>query len=120
MFFSGDQLKVVDFQLAARGVGASDVAYLVSQGLPTLLRAGRDEELVGGYLESLGECGVDDYTFDDAWRHYRFAVAYLICLPVTALINWESLPERSRQLCLKLTERAVAAIDEVDALAVFE
>jgi aminoglycoside/choline kinase family phosphotransferase len=120
MFFSGDQLKVVDFQLAARGVGASDVAYLVSQGLPTLLRAGRDEQLVRGYLESLAECGVDDYSFDDAWRHYRFAVAYLICLPVTALINWESLPERSRQLCLKLTERAVAAIDEVDALAVFE
>jgi hypothetical protein len=39
---------------------------------------------------------------------------------VTALMSWESLPERSRLLCLKLTERAVAAIDEVDALAVFE
>jgi len=120
MFFSGDQLKVVDFQLAARGVGTSDIAYLVSQGLPTSLRAGRDEQLVRGYLESLAECGVDDYPFDDAWRHYRFAVAYLICLPVTALITWESLPERSRLLCLTLTERAVAAIDEVDALAVFE
>jgi hypothetical protein len=120
MFFYHDQLKVVDFQLAAKGVGASDIAYLVSQGLPTSLRAGRDEELVRGYLESLGGCGVDDYTLDDAWRHYRFAVAYLICLPVTALITWESLPERSRLLCLTLTERAVAAIDEVDALAVFE
>jgi hypothetical protein len=120
MFFYRDQLKVVDFQLAAKGVGASDIAYLVSQGLPTSLRAGRDEELVRGYLESLGGCGVDDYTLDDAWRHYRFAVAYLICLPVTALITWESLPERSRLLCLTLTERAVAAIDEVDALAVFE
>jgi Ecdysteroid kinase-like family len=120
MFFSRDQLKVVDFQLAAKGVGASDIAYLVSQGLPTSLRAGRDEELVRGYLESLGGRGVDDYTLDDAWRHYRFAVAYLICLPVISLVNWQSLPERSRQLCLKLTERAVAAIDEVDALAVFE
>ena len=120
LFFSRGQLKVVDFQLAARGVGASDVAYLVSQGLPTSLRAGRDEELVRGYLESLDGCGVDDYSFDEAWRHYRFAVAYLICLPVTALMSWESLPERSRLLCLKLTERAVAAIDEVDALAVFE
>ena len=119
LFFSRDQLKVVDFQLAAKGVGASDIAYLASQGLPTSLRAGRDEELVRGYLESLAECGVDDYSFHDAWRHYRFAVAYLICLPVTALITWESLPERSRQLCLTLTERAVAAIDEVDALAVF-
>ena len=29
------------------------------------------------------------------------------------------MPERSRQLCLTLTERAVAAIDEIDALEVF-
>ena len=62
LFFSRGQLKVVDFQLAARGVGASDIAYLVSQGLPTSLRAGRDEELVRGYLESLDGCGVDDYS----------------------------------------------------------
>src|SRR6202040_2344356 len=63
MFFSGDRLKVVDFQLAARGVGASDVAYLVSQGLPTPVRAGHDEMLVRGYVESLAECGLDDYSF---------------------------------------------------------
>jgi aminoglycoside/choline kinase family phosphotransferase len=119
MFFSGDQLKVVDYQFAARGVGASDIAYLVSQGLPSALRAGRDEELVREYIESLAKRGVDDYTFDDAWRHYRFGVAYLICLPVSSLVGWASLAERSQQLCLKLTERAVAAIDEVDALAVF-
>ena len=35
MFFSGGQLKVVDFQLAAKGGGATDIGYLVSQGLPT-------------------------------------------------------------------------------------
>ena len=35
MFFAGDTMKVVDFQFAARGRGAADIAYLVSQGLPT-------------------------------------------------------------------------------------
>jgi aminoglycoside phosphotransferase (APT) family kinase protein len=35
MFFDGDSLKIVDFQFASRGAGATDVAYLISQGLPT-------------------------------------------------------------------------------------
>ena len=41
-------------------------------------------------------------------------------LPVTIVISWDTLPERSRALCMKLTERAVAAIDDIDALEVFD
>ena len=120
MFFDGDRLKVVDFQSTARGVGAADIGYLVSQGLPSEVRRGHDEELVREYLGNLAALGVTDYSFDDAWRHYRFAVAYLMVLPVITLVGWDALPERSRTLCLKLTERAVAAIDDIDALEVFE
>jgi hypothetical protein len=39
--------------------------------------------------------------------------------PVITLNGWEALPERSRALCLTLTDRAVAAIDEIGALEVF-
>lgn len=120
VFFDGDECKIVDFQMAARGVGAIDLGYLVSQGLPTAVRSGRDEELVRTYLERLTHLGVRGNGFDDAWRHYRFAVAYMIVLPVVALVGWDGLPERSRQLCLTLTDRAVATIDEIDAVAVFD
>ncbi|MCV7300592.1 phosphotransferase [Mycobacterium barrassiae] len=119
MFFDGDRLKVVDFQFASIGAGAADIAYLVSQGLPTELRRGHDEALVREYVALLAEQGVQDYSFDHAWRHYRFAAAYLMVLPVITLNGWEALPERSRALCLTLTDRAVAAIDEIDALEVF-
>ena len=34
------------------------------------------------YLDHLAAHGVSDYSFDEAWRHYRFAVAYLMVLPV--------------------------------------
>ena len=108
---------MVDFQFACTGAGASDVAYLVSQGLPTASRRGHDEALLREYLGQLGSQG---YSFDDAWRDYRMATAYLIVLPVITLMGWDAMPERSRQLCLKLTERAVATIDETDALKVFE
>jgi aminoglycoside phosphotransferase (APT) family kinase protein len=120
LFFSGDAMKVVDFQFACHGAGAADIAYLVSQGLPTEVRCGNDEALLREYLSELSSRGVTDYSFDEAWRDYRMATAYLIVLPVIALMGWDMLPERSRTLCLKLTERAVAAIDEIDALEVFE
>ena len=116
MFFRGDELKVVDFQFAARGSGAADVAYLVSQGLPMEVRRGHDETLVREYLSALGP---SDYSFDDAWRHYRCATAYLMMLPVITLIGWDGLPERSRQLCLTLVDRAVACIEQIGALEVF-
>ena len=119
MFFAGDRLKVVDFQFAARGAGAADIAYLVSQGLPTEVRRGHDEELVCEYLACLSTCGVTDYSFDEAWRHYRFATAYLMVLPVITLNGWDAMPERSRALCLKLTERAVATIEDIGALEGF-
>ncbi len=115
MFFAGDRLKIVDFQFASVGSGAADIAYLVSQGLPTGVRRGRDEALVREYLGLLGV----PYRFDDAWRHYRFAVAYLMVLPVITLVGWDALPERSRALCLELTSRAIAAADDIDAMEVF-
>ena len=84
------------------------------------MRRGHDEALVREYLDALSARGVTDYAFDEAWRHYRFAVAYLMILPVITLNGWDAMPERSRALCLKLTDRAVATIDEIDALEVFE
>ncbi|MDT5013654.1 MAG: hypothetical protein QOH57_5271 [Mycobacterium sp.] len=119
MFFNGNQLKVVDYQFACRGVGAADIGYLVSQGLPTQTRTGQDERLLREYLEHLAAQGITDYSFDDAWRHYRFAVAYLMVLPVITLIGWDAMTERSRSLCLTLTDRAVATIDQTDALEAF-
>lgn len=114
LFFDGDRMKVVDFQFTARGVGAADIAYLVSQGLDGEVRAGHDEALVREYVGHM-----TDYPFDEAWRHYRFATAYLVMMPVVALLSWDSVPERSRRLCMTLVDRAVAAIDETDALQVF-
>ncbi len=119
MFFNGDALKVVDFQFASLGCGVADIAYLVSQGLPAQARRGHDEGMVRAYLSGLAAHGVTDYGFAEAWRHYRMAVAYLLLFPVLALIGWDTMPQRSRDLCLTLTDRAVATIDDIDAIEVF-
>lgn len=118
LFFDGGAMKVVDFQFAARGAGVADVAYLLTQGLTAKDRAGRDEELLREYLGCLTGHGVD-YGFDDAWRQYRAAAVYLMLMPVVALLTWDVVPERSRRLCLALIDRALAAIEDTEALEVF-
>ena len=47
-------------------------------------------------------------------------VAYLMVLPVITLNGWDAMPERSRALCLTLTDRAAATIGDIDAPGVFE
>lgn len=118
MFFDEDRLKVIDFQFMAYGSGASDVAYLVSQSLPTSARRGNDEALVREYLDYFAAHGIGDYAFDDAWRQYRAATAYWIVIPTILLIGWDNLPERARNLCLTLVDRAVATIDDIGAFEV--
>ena len=76
--------------------------------------------MVREYLADLAGHGVTDYSFDEAWRTTASRSPTSWCFPVITLIGWDAMPERSRKLCLKLTERAVATIDEIDALEVFE
>jgi hypothetical protein len=42
-----------------------------------------------------------------------------VVLPAMPLLRWDALPGRSRELCMRLVERAVATIDNIDALEVF-
>ncbi|MCV7005201.1 MULTISPECIES: phosphotransferase [Mycobacterium] len=116
LFFRGPEIGVVDYQLAARASGLADVGYLVSQGLTTEERSGRDEELVTEYLRALTDAGGAECAWADAWRQYRSAVAFYLIAPVIAMRGWDLLPLDARELCLRLVERAIATIEDIDAL----
>ncbi|MDT5359024.1 MAG: hypothetical protein QOC69_786 [Mycobacterium sp.] len=118
LFFAGNDVAVVDFQFCTRASGVYDVAYLLSQGLDSTVRRGRDRELVGRYVRALGSAGlvIDD---DTAWDQYLRATALLVVFPLGAILGWPTLGERGRDLVLTLIERwAAAAVDgEATALA---
>lgn len=58
--------------------------------------------------------GVDDLSPE--W----LTAAYLMVLPVVTMVGWQHLPERSRSLSLEPIARAIATVDDIDALEVFE
>lgn len=113
MFFGpDDELTVVDFQFAMRACGIYDVAYVASQGVTTDVRAGRDGELVTRYLDAIGKSD----TFEQAFEQYRVSAAVQLAFPLGAMLWWDALPARARELCLTLVERCIATLEETDAL----
>ncbi len=117
LFFAEDGSHVtVDFQFTGRGCGMWDVAYLVGQGMSPAERDGREIELVRHYLTTLAGLGVD-YPFDQAWRQFQIATVLQIALPLAAMMSWDNVNDRGRELLQVLMERSVAIIGDCDAMS---
>jgi hypothetical protein len=119
LFFDADDKPVVvDFQLVMRGAGIWDVAYLVGQGMTPAARDGREKQLVQRYVDALVANGVRDYSFAQAWPQFQAAALAQITFPLSAMLSWDSLTDRARELLHALMERAFAIIEDTGALSV--
>lgn len=120
MFFGGADRPVVllDWQLAGIGGIAYDVAYFLSQSLTTGERRVHERSLVDGYFDALRAqgCPLDEDAF---WIDYRRTLAFCISYAVTVGGQVDLANERARVLCHDILDRAVAAISDHDALAVW-
>lgn len=120
IFFGGRDRPVVllDWQLAGIGGVAYDVAYFLSQSMDTAVRRDHERQLVEGYFTAMEGLGrpVDREAF---WIDYRRTVAFCIVYPVNVGGQMDLGNERGRALCEGMLERAVAAIEDHDALAVW-
>lgn len=71
-----DRTGFLDWQLARTGNWAHDVGYFIAGSLDIEVRREHERALLGGYLESLAESGVEAPSADEAWRRYRATPAY--------------------------------------------
>lgn len=112
---AGGEIVMIDFQTVAQHAGIVDLAYLVVQSTTTDVRHGKDERFVRRYVEQLG---IADYTFDQAWRQYRIALAFNLLLTGLAFGQYEHTDDRGKQLLVEMLNRACDAIATTDALGV--
>ncbi|KAJ3090343.1 hypothetical protein HK102_004034 [Quaeritorhiza haematococci] len=85
MFSSdGERAAFYDFQYVGEGYGVRDVVYLLTSSVDgALLRSDEGErKLLEFYYQELmknlelrGVNGRDEYTFDEMWKHYEYALA---------------------------------------------
>ena len=109
-------LTALDWQMTARGRGAYDVGYFLSQSLESDIRRHCEDQLLERYAERLAEHGID-YPADELRRDYRLTVAWCFIYPVIGVGQLELANNRQLQLLRAMLSRAASAIEDHDGLS---
>ena len=105
----------IDFQLALRGRGVADIAYLLSNSVPTEIASANWESLLARWHDSISAAGVTGYSLDDARTHYREAVLFYLSGPMSLIGSFDSGNERGAAMTEAWVTRAFAHAVEIDA-----
>lgn len=109
-------VTALDWQICFKGNPGYDLGYFISQSLATDVRRGAHDALIDRYAASLGSAGidVDRAALDDSVAR---TIAYCFIYPIAACGQIEVTAPRMVELCRGMTARSVAAIEDVNALA---
>jgi DUF971 family protein len=116
LFFDGDDVTVIDFQISGLASGVYDLAYFVSQSIAREVRAGREDELIDRYVAQLAANGVERDR-DEIAHQFKVAVAQCFIYGVSSFPSYDELPPRSQELMKLLLGRSAQAIVDFDALS---
>ncbi|WP_420452991.1 phosphotransferase [Ilumatobacter sp.] len=109
-------LVVVDWQTIGVGLGASDLAYLVSGSHPDAAeRASSERDLVAEYRASMATAGVE-IDADDMWRDYRFGSLWGMIITVIATVA-AARTERGDDMFVAMAQRHGRQALDLEALS---
>ena len=109
-------VRALDWQITAKGRGAYDVGYFLSQSLESDIRRGCEDRLIERYATGLAERGIN-YPADELRYDYRLAVAWGFIYPVIGAGRLDLANDRQLELLHAMLDRCAAAIEDHDALA---
>lgn len=117
LFFMGDEVGFLDWQVCARAPGMRDVSYLLCNSLGSDLREKHERDLIRGYLDGLVDRGVAAPSFDEAWRQHRLFALYAFIAAAFTAAAGESLQARPiAEAGLRRATRAVEALESIACL----
>ncbi|MEO1060222.1 MAG: phosphotransferase [Actinomycetota bacterium] len=111
------EVAFIDFQLALRGRGVSDLAYLFGNSVPTEIARDSWESLLRRWLDRLADLGVTGYGFDEAVRHYRQSALYYLSGAMSLLGTFDSGNERGAAMTEAYTTRSLQHVVDIGAAA---
>ena len=107
--FADDGAVLLDFQLAARGRGAYDLAFFCAGSIATADRRRLEPAILDRYLGALRAAGVDDYDATQLRTDYVLGHALNLPNPVTALVAVTPGDARGAEMLRRNATRALAA-----------
>jgi hypothetical protein len=113
----GGRTGFLDWAMIGRSPGLRDVAYVVCNSIPSVVRAAHERAWIERYCELVAESGIT-LSIDDAWQQYRlFAVYSWVSATSTAGMGskWQPL-----HIGLGGTRRATAACAHLECVDLLE
>jgi hypothetical protein len=110
------RIVLFDWQLVRAGPWASDVAYLLATSVSAAQRRAHERQLLEHYLDALVAAGGRPPALAEAWQAYVANLVYPLEAMVVTLAFGAMQPAAAVR---RVVERAVAAVADHDAFAVF-
>ncbi|WP_420452872.1 phosphotransferase [Ilumatobacter sp.] len=119
--FFGDEsgqepMVVIDWQGCLRSKGVRDIAYFLTQSVPTDLRREHERDLVERWRSALEDGGVEGHPAERAWEDYRRAVLCMWIPVVVIAGTLDSDNDRARAWMTAMIRRCAAAIEDLGSL----
>jgi aminoglycoside phosphotransferase (APT) family kinase protein len=117
LFRDGERPGFLDWACLAHAPGLRDVAYFLTNSIPTELRRKEERDLLQRYRAGLAEAGVSLSPFDDTWRDYRrFALTSWVAATTTAAVGSRMQPIEVGMRAMARTNAAVIDLDSLSLL----
>ena len=114
LFGADDSVVLLDFQLIGSGLGAYDLAYMVTQSLEPDVAAANERALFDRWCDGLRAAGVSGDDLAEAWEDYRKAALFCLVYPIVASRGMDLDDKRQRDLVDTMNARFARAVDDLD------
>jgi Ser/Thr protein kinase RdoA (MazF antagonist) len=111
------EIGFLDWAVVSRGPGIRDVAYYLSNSMPTELRRAQERDLLALYRDGLVAAGVDAPDPDALWRRYRMHVAYSWVAAATTSAMGDKWQPKAVGMAAMV--RATAAVGDLGSVELF-
>jgi hypothetical protein len=105
---------IVDWQSITWSSPGQDLSYYLTQSVRLETRRAHEAALLERYFTGLERHGVRDYTREQLRHDYRLATLYLLDFAVVIAATLDLSNERGVAIARALSERACAALDDLD------
>ena len=116
LFIDGDRVGFLDWGMAKIGTPMRDLSFFLTMGLDSEDRRRDERDLIQYYLDARHAIGGRPIAFDDAWLAHRMHAAYTVIASFLTMVPPYN-TEARRMFTSNFRARAIAAIDELDAVA---
>jgi hypothetical protein len=113
LFFDGEQVGFLDWQVAQPGQGLRDVTYFLTNSLAIPTRRAHGEDLIRVYLAALAEAGGPPVPFSLAWEQHRLHALYTW---ISCIVTAAAATLQSESVVRAGLERSSAAVMDLDSL----